>query len=191
MRQGPRFLKSARLICPDWLFGLALPDSARALQERWALEIHMIEGVKIKKLEGHADERGCLTEILRSDEDIFKRFGQLYVSLNYPGVIRAWHYHKKQDDFWAVVKGMVKAVLYDPREGSPTRGEVQEVFLGEQNPILLCIPVGVIHGYKTIGAKPSLLLNLPTEPYDANEPDEYRLPYDTEEIPYDWDIEMR
>jgi dTDP-4-dehydrorhamnose 3,5-epimerase len=151
----------------------------------------MIEGVKIKKLEGHADERGCLTEILRSDDDIFERFGQLYVSLNYPGVIRAWHYHKKQGDLWAVVKGMAKVVMYDPRDGSPTKGEVQEVFLGEQNPVLLQIPVGVIHGYKTIGVEPSLLLNIPTEPYNAAKPDEFRLPYDTPDIPYDWDIRMR
>lgn len=151
----------------------------------------MIEGVVIKKLQPHADERGCLTEILRSDEPIFERFGQMYVSLNYPGVIRAWHYHKKQDDFWAVIKGMVKAVMYDAREDSPTYGEVQEVFLGEQNMILLKIPVGVMHGYKTIGVEPSLLLNLPTQPYDPSAPDEYRLPYNTEEIPYDWEIKMR
>jgi len=151
----------------------------------------MIDGVRIKKLEPHADERGCLTEILRSDEEIFERFGQIYVSLNYPGVIRAWHYHKKQEDFWAVVKGMIKAVLYDAREGSPTRGEVQEVFMGEQNPILLRIPIGVLHGYKTIGVEPSLLINIPTRPYDRSEPDEYRLPYDSDEIPYDWAIKMR
>jgi len=151
----------------------------------------MIDGVVIKKLHGNADERGCLTEILRSDDEIFERFGQIYVSLNYPGVIRAWHYHKKQDDLWAVVKGMVKAVLYDLREGSPTYGEVQEVFLGEQNMILLKIPRGVIHGYKTIGVEPSLLLNIPTELYNAAQPDEYRLPYNTDEIPYDWEIRMR
>jgi len=151
----------------------------------------MIEGVIIKKLQGHADERGCLTEILRSDDEIFERFGQIYVSLNYPGVIRAWHYHKKQEDFWAVVKGMVKAVMYDLREDSPSRGEIQEVFLGEQNMALLRIPRGVVHGYKTIGVEPSLLLNLPTEPFNAADPDEYRLPFDTEEIPYDWEIKMR
>ncbi|MDH7482318.1 MAG: dTDP-4-dehydrorhamnose 3,5-epimerase family protein [Armatimonadota bacterium] len=151
----------------------------------------MIYGVKIKKLQPHADERGCLTEILRSDEEIFEKFGQIYVSLNYPGVIRAWHYHKKQDDFWAVVKGMIKAVMYDSREDSPTKGEIQEVFMGEQNPVLLRIPVGVMHGYKTIGTESSLLINLPTMPYNAADPDEYRLPYNTPDIPYDWDIKMR
>lgn len=151
----------------------------------------MIQDVIIKKLNGNADERGCLTEILRSDDAIFEKFGQIYVSLNYPGVIRAWHYHKKQDDFWVVVKGMVKAVLYDSRKDSSTHGEVQEVFLGEQNMILLKIPIGVMHGYKTVGNEPSLLLNLPTEPYIAAEPDEYRLPFNTDQIPYDWDIKMK
>ena len=151
----------------------------------------MIEGVRIKKLAPHADERGCLTEILRADDDMFERFGQIYVSLNYPGVIRAWHYHKKQDDLWACVKGMIKAVLFDLRDDSPTKGEIQEVFLGEQNPILLKIPVGVIHGYKTIGIEPSLLVNLPTDTYNPAEPDEFRMPFDTSEIPYDWAIEMR
>lgn len=151
----------------------------------------MIDGVVIKKLRGNADERGCLTEILRCDEEIFEKFGQIYVSLNYPGVIRAWHYHKKQDDFWAVTKGMVKAVLYDGREDSPTKGQVQEVFLGELNMVLLKIPVGVMHGYKTVGTEPSLLMNLPTEPYISSDPDEYRLPYNTDQIPYNWDIQMK
>lgn len=151
----------------------------------------MIDGVVVKQLKGHADERGCLTEIMRSDDDVFVKFGQIYVSMNYPGVIRAWHYHKKQDDFWAVVKGMVKAVLYDGRKGSPTFGKVQEVFMGEQNPVLLKIPVGVMHGYKTTGVEPSYLVNLPTEAYDPANPDEYRLPYNTDEIPYDWDIQFK
>ena len=151
----------------------------------------MIDGVEIKQLKVNADERGSLMEILRADDEIFEQFGQVYVSLNYPGVIRAWHYHKKQTDLFVVVKGMIKVPLYDGREDSPTHGEVNEFFLGEQNRILLKIPRGVMHGYKTIGIEPSLLLNFPTEPYHASDPDEYRLPYDTDEIPYDWEITMR
>lgn len=150
----------------------------------------MIEGVEIKQLTKNADERGYLMELLRCDDAIFRKFGQVYVSLNYPGVVRGWHYHKKQDDHFAVVKGMVKVALYDAREGSPTQGQVDEFFLGEQHSILLKIPVGVMHGYKTVGNEPSLLINFPTEPYDPQEPDEYRLPWDTDEIPYDWDIKM-
>lgn len=150
----------------------------------------MIEGVEIKQLTKHADERGSLMELLRCDDAIFRKFGQAYVSLNYPGVVRGWHYHKKQDDHFAVVKGMAKVALYDAREGSSTQGEVDEFFLGEQNNILLKIPVGVMHGYKTVGAEPSLLINFPSEPYDPQEPDEYRLPWDTDQIPYDWAIKM-
>jgi dTDP-4-dehydrorhamnose 3,5-epimerase len=150
----------------------------------------MIEGVEIKQLTKNADERGYLMELLRCDDAIFRKFGQAYVSLNYPGVVRGWHYHKKQDDHFAVVKGMVKVALYDAREGSPTQGQVDEFFLGEQNNILLKIPVGVMHGYKTVGAEPSLLINFPSEPYDPQQPDEYRLPWDTDQIPYDWAIKM-
>lgn len=150
----------------------------------------MIEGVEIKQLTKHADERGYLMELLRCDDAIFQKFGQAYVSLNYPGVVRGWHYHKKQDDHLAVVKGMARVALYDAREGSPTQGQVEEFFLGEQNNILLKIPVGVMHGYKTVGAEPSLLVNFPSEPYNRQEPDEYRLPWDTDQIPYDWAIKM-
>jgi dTDP-4-dehydrorhamnose 3,5-epimerase len=150
----------------------------------------VIEGVEIKQLTKHADERGSLMELLRCDDAIFHKFGQAYVSLNYPGVVRGWHYHKKQDDHLAVVKGMAKVALYDAREGSPTQGQVGEFFLGEQNNILLKIPMGVMHGYKTVGTEPSLLINFPSEAYDPQEPDEYRLPWDTDQIPYDWAIKM-
>ena len=151
----------------------------------------MIQGVEIKQLARHADERGFLMELLRSDDSIFTKFGQCYVSMNYPGVIRAWHWHKKQDDFFVVVKGMIKVGLYDLREGSPTQGEAAELYLGDNNSIMLKIPVGVVHGYKTVGTEPSLLINFPSEVYDPQEPDEYRLPWDTDQIPFDWDIQFK
>jgi dTDP-4-dehydrorhamnose 3,5-epimerase len=151
----------------------------------------MIQGVEIKQLARHADERGFLMELLRSDESIFTKFGQCYVSMNYPGVIRAWHYHKKQDDFFVVVKGMIKVGLYDLREGSPTQGETAELYLGDNNSIMLKIPVGVVHGYKTVGTEPSLLINFPSEVYNPEEPDEYRLPWNTDQIPFDWDIQFK
>lgn len=151
----------------------------------------MIDGVQVKRLSKHADERGFLMELLRSDDPIFTKFGQCYVSMNYPGVVRAWHWHQKQDDYFVVVKGMAKVALYDAREGSPTRGEVNEFYLGENNDILLMIPAGVMHGYKTVGTEPSLLVNFPTEVYDPGQPDEYRLPWNTEQIPYSWDIQFK
>lgn len=150
--------------------------------------VALIEGVKLKPLVMNTDERGYLMEILRCDDEIFESFGQTYVSLNYPSVIRAWHYHKNQTDFFAIVKGMVKVALYDARKDSTSYGRVQELFLGERNNVLLRIPAGVIHGYKTIGTEPSLLLNFPTKPYDHAQPDEYRLPWNTPEIPYDWSL---
>jgi len=150
----------------------------------------MIEGVKIKQLTRHADERGFLMEMLRSDDEVFERFGQSYVALNYPGVVRAWHYHRKQTDHFVVVRGMIKAVLYDNREGSPSKGQVQEFFLGDHSPILLKIPPGVLHGYKTIGVEPSLLVNFPTEVYNREDPDEFRLPWNSPDIPYDWEIKF-
>jgi dTDP-4-dehydrorhamnose 3,5-epimerase len=150
----------------------------------------MIEGIEVKQLKRHADERGFLMEMLREDDAMFEHFGQAYVSMNYPGVIRAWHYHKKQNDVWVCVKGMIKAVVYDSREGSPTHGEVNEFFLGDNNPIMLKIPIGTMHGYKTVGVEPSLLVNFPTMPYDRADPDEYREAWDSEKIPYDWDIKF-
>jgi dTDP-4-dehydrorhamnose 3,5-epimerase len=151
----------------------------------------MIDGVEVKQLKRNADERGFLMELLRSEDPIFTKFGQCYVSMNYPGVVRAWHWHKKQDDFFVVVKGMIRVGLYDIREGSPTRREVADFFLGENNTILLKIPVGVVHGYKTIGAEPSLLINFPSEVYNREEPDEQRLPWNTDQIPFDWNIQFK
>jgi dTDP-4-dehydrorhamnose 3,5-epimerase len=151
----------------------------------------MIQGVERKQLAKHADERGFLMELLRSDDSIFTKFGQCYVSMNYPGVVRAWHWHEKQDDFFVVVKGMIKVGLCDMREDSPTRGEVNEFYLGENNNILLKIPIGVAHGYKTIGVEPSLLINFPSKAYSSEEPDEFRLPWNTDQIPFNWEIEFK
>lgn len=150
----------------------------------------MIEGVKIKKLKVIPDERGRLMEILRGDEEIFQRFGQVYMTTTYPGVIKAWHYHKIQTDNIAVVKGMLKVALYDPREGSPTRGEVDQFFIGEHNPLLIQVPPQVYHGWKCISEQEAIVINCPTEPYNYKDPDEYRLPFDTDQIPYDWAIKM-
>jgi dTDP-4-dehydrorhamnose 3,5-epimerase len=154
-------------------------------------EAALIAGVEVKTLVRHADDRGYLMEILRADDPIFSQFGQAYVSMNYPGVIRAWHWHEHQDDYFCVIQGMIQAALYDLREGSPTQGELNEFFLGDHNPILLKIPRGVAHGYKTLGVVPSLLLNFPTQPYCRERPDEHRLPWNTERIPYTWETRFR
>jgi dTDP-4-dehydrorhamnose 3,5-epimerase len=151
----------------------------------------VIQGVQIKQLTPHVDDRGYLMELIRSDDEFFSKFGQCYVSLNYPGVVRAWHYHKKQEDYFVVIKGACKVGLYDMREGSPTRGEAQALFLGDNNNIGVRIPIGVAHGYRTLGAEASLLLNFPTEPYNADDPDEYRIPWDSPDIPFSWEAENK
>ena len=100
----------------------------------------MIHGVITKALKVIPDERGFLMEMLRDDDPFFQKFGQVYLTVVYPEVVKGWHYHKKQTDHFVVVKGMSKVVLYDSREDSPTKGEVNEFFLGERNPTLLVIP---------------------------------------------------
>lgn len=151
----------------------------------------MIEGVQIKQLKRNADERGFLMEMIRSTDEFFTKFGQCYVSLNYPGVVRAWHYHKRQEDYFVVVQGMCKVGLYDMREGSPTKGVAEAHYLGDNNNIVLRIPIGVAHGYKTVGTQPSLLINFPTEVYNAEDPDEHRMDWDDPSVPFDWDIEFK
>lgn len=146
----------------------------------------MIDGVRIKDLRVLPDERGYLMEILRSDDEVFERFGQAYVTAAYPGVVKAWHYHERQTDYFCVLAGMAKVVLYDRRDGSTTQGEINEFFLGERQSQLLVIPPGVYHGFKNIGTGTCLLLNLPTEPYDHGEPDEHREPPHGGVVPYDW-----
>jgi dTDP-4-dehydrorhamnose 3,5-epimerase len=145
-----------------------------------------IEGVQIKPLKVIADERGWLMELLRSDDDgLFTRFGQAYVSATYPGVVKAWHYHTRQTDNFACIAGMIKLVLVDTREGSPTRDSINEFFLGERNPVLVQVPKLVYHGWKCISVEPSLVINIPDEPYNFADPDERRIaPHGT--LPYDW-----
>lgn len=148
----------------------------------------MIDGVKTKKLRVIPDERGRLMEVLRCDDEVFEKFGQTYISVTYPGVVKGWHMHKIQTDNIACVKGMLKLVLFDSREDSPTKGEINEFFIGEHNPMLVTVPKDVYHGWKCISESEAIAMNVPTKEYNYNSPDEYRLPYDTDQIPYSWDI---
>lgn len=149
----------------------------------------MINGVKTKVLKVVPDERGWLMEILRCDDDCYDKFGQVYITTAYPGVVKAWHYHKIQTDNFTCVRGMMKIVLYDSRENSPTYTEIDEFFIGDKKPMLITVPPLVYHGFKAIGTKTAYFLSVPTEPYNYTKPDEYRLPPDSNEIPYDWILE--
>ncbi len=146
-----------------------------------------MEGVKIKNLRVIPDERGRLTEILRRDEDLFKGFGQVYVTTAYPGVVKAWHCHQLQTDNLAVISGMAKVVLYDQRPESQTRGEILEVFMGEHRPLLVQVPPGIWHGFKAIGPGEVLVMNCPDRPYNHQQPDELRMDPHAGTIPYKWD----
>lgn len=149
-----------------------------------------IDGVMIKNLRLIPDDRGWLMELLRNDWKEFDKFGQAYVTACYPGIIKAWHYHKLQTDHFSCVSGLAKLALYDAREGSPTKGLVNEFYLGTLNPILVKIPKLIYHGFTAVGTEPALIVNFPTELYNYETPDEYRLDYDDQAIPYTWETKM-
>jgi dTDP-4-dehydrorhamnose 3,5-epimerase len=150
-----------------------------------------IHDVVIKKLVTHSDDRGYLREILREDDNILRHFGQTTVTMTYPGVIKAFHWHQDQDDIWYVADGMARVVMYDRRPDSPTYKETQVVFAGEQNPVSILIPTGIAHGYQVLGPKPVLLIYTVTKPYNPAAPDEQRIPFDDPEIGFDWSIKNR
>ena len=144
----------------------------------------MIEGVSNRRLGQIPDERGKIMHMLRCDDPGFEKFGEIYFSVAYPGVIKGWHLHQRMTLNYAVVSGMIKLVLYDDRRDSPTKGELMEIFTGEDEYALITIPPGVINGYKTIGVKPAIVANCATEPHDPEEMIR-RDPFDAG-IPYDW-----
>jgi len=146
----------------------------------------VIQDVQVKPLKVLVDERGRLMEMLRSDDPLFKGFGQVYLTAAYPGVVKAWHYHKKQWDHFVCVRGMAKVVLFDSREQSRTRNEINEFFLGDHRPILLQIPPLVYHGFKCVSDGEAIIINCPTECYVYDNPDEFRVDPHRNDIPYDW-----
>ena len=151
----------------------------------------MIEGVQLKTLKKHCDDRGYFMEVIRNDDNIFSQFGQMSFSKTYPGVIKAFHYHKKQDDLWFFPVRNAQIVLHDIREDSLTYGETNTFYIGEDNPQVILIPIGVAHGYKVLGNTPAIIVYLTTESYDLNEPDEYRIPWNSLGINYNWKTKNR
>lgn len=145
----------------------------------------MIDGVVIKDLITHIDERGFFREIIRVTDDFFSEgFGQWSHSLMYAGVTKAWHIHKVQVDWWYVASGVLKVALYDTRPDSPSVRETMELLMGEnQASCVLRVPPGVAHGCKAI-AGPVNLFYVTSRVYDPS--DEGRIPYDDPAIGYDW-----
>jgi len=150
----------------------------------------MIKGVKIKPLSKIADERGVIFHMLRRDDPDFKKFGEIYFSLVYSGVVKGWHLHTKMTLNYAVIQGMIKLVLFDDRKGSPTRGEIMEIFTGEGNYSLITIPPEVWNGFKGIGVKPAIVANCATIPHDPKEIKRID-PLNNRIIKYDWDIKFK
>lgn len=146
----------------------------------------MIEGVAVRRAKVIPDERGRLGEIMRADDPWFEKFGQVYFTTTYPGVVKAWHYHRKQTDHFYVARGTIKVGLYDEREDSATRGVVNEVYLGEHCPGMVRIPPGVCHGWVCVGRTEAYIINIVSEMYNRAEPDEFRTPPHDNHIPYDW-----
>jgi dTDP-4-dehydrorhamnose 3,5-epimerase len=162
----------------------------------------MIDGVMTKKLKVIPDERGRLMECLRNDDELFIGFGQFYMTTTLLGVVKGWHLHDVQWDNIVCVKGMLKLALYDGRgvdgvaaapglERSPTAGQLDQLFIGEHNPLLVRVPPGVWHGWKCVGTDEAYIVNAPTEVYKYDAPDQRELPHDTPEIPYDWGVKLR
>lgn len=158
----------------------------------------MIDGVKIKKLTVHADipdtdealaEPGFLMEVLRDDDGLLKKFGQTTFTVAYQGTVKAFHHHERQDDLWFVATGRAMVVLYDMRSDSPTHGQTQVIYAGEDDYKLILIPIGVLHGYKVLSQQPVLLFYHTTESYDPQRPDEKRTPFDDPMIGFDWNSE--
>lgn len=147
----------------------------------------MIDGVIVTSLITHADASGYLREVWRADRNRGSLpIAQTTVTSAHPGYIKAFHWHKEQDDLWYIAQGMAQVVLYDRRPDSPTHGQTQVIYAGDQNAVLIMIPAGVAHGYRVLGNTPVLLFYHTTESYNAASPDEERIPYNDPTIGFDW-----
>ena len=146
----------------------------------------MIDGVVVKPLRRIADERGFIMHMLRKDDLDFEEFGEIYFSTIYPGAIKGWHLHKEMTLNYAVIGGMIKLVLYDDRDNSPTKGELQEIYIGRENYQLVKVPPLVWNGFKGYGDEMAIVANCATLAHDPNEIVRMS-PFDPA-IPYDWEL---
>ncbi len=149
----------------------------------------MIDGVVITPQRVIPDERGMIKHMLKSDSPNFKQFGEIYFSFVYPGAVKAWHLHKIMTLNYAVPVGNIKFVLYDPRENSPTYGQIQEIYMGEANHCLVTVPPGIWNGFKGIGTQTAVVANFTDIPHDPNEI--IRCSPTDGTIAYDWNIVMK
>lgn len=148
-----------------------------------------LHGVRINELKTHADDRGYFREIFPLSGSSLSSCAQISATMSYSGVIKAFHYHAKQDDLWYCSQGMILAVLYDRRETSQTYRETQVVPMGDHAQVSLYIPHGIAHGYKVLGGNPAIVVYATSHVY--NPKDEFRIPYDDPEIGFDWMVKPR
>jgi dTDP-4-dehydrorhamnose 3,5-epimerase len=153
----------------------------------------LIAGVEVEPFPLWPDDRGYFLEVSRIGEGLAKHFPpattQVSAAVNYPGIIKAFHYHLRQHDCWTPVRGLLQVVLVDFRAGSATFGERNTLYVGALRPWRILIPPGVVHGYKVIGGGESTLVYLTDRFYDPG--DEGRLPYNDAAINYDWELQYK
>ena len=149
----------------------------------------MIENVTVQPLEQIIDDRGKVMHMLRRDDPHFTEFGEIYFSVVHPNVIKGWHLHERMTINYAVIQGLIKLVLYDPRPHSSTKGQAQELYLGPENYQLVTVPRGIWNAFQGIGLQDAIVANCASIPHD---PDEIRRldPFD-QGIPYDWTFKHR
>jgi dTDP-4-dehydrorhamnose 3,5-epimerase len=153
----------------------------------------LIDGVEIKPFPLWPDDRGYFLEIARLGQGLVADFPhastQISAAFNYPGIIKAFHFHKFQTDFWVPAAGLLQVVLVDLRRNSPTYGAKNTLYVGSLRPWQILIPPGVAHGYKVIGEQPSMLVYVTNRTYDPK--DEGRIPYNDTAISYDWELQYK
>ncbi len=153
----------------------------------------LIEGVRVSAVPLWSDDRGYFLEVARMKCGLAAGFPpestQVSAALSYPGAIKAFHFHRRQTDFWTVVEGMFQVALVDLRPDSPTFGRKNTLYVGVLRPWQILIPPGVGHGYKVIGASPALLVYLTDRFYDPS--DEGRIAYNNTGIAYDWELQHK
>ena len=153
----------------------------------------LIAGVQLAQLAVFPDDRGYFMEVQRFGRGLAADFpaesSQVSAALNYPGSIKAFHYHLHQTDCWTPVKGLLQVALVDLRSGSPTFGRRNTLYVGPLRPWQILIPPGVGHGYKVIGGQEALLVYMTDRFY--NPKDEGRIPYNDPSIHYDWETQHK
>jgi dTDP-4-dehydrorhamnose 3,5-epimerase len=146
-----------------------------------------IDGLSVREVLHVPRDHGIITEMYRPEWDpTGLPVVHIYQSRLFPGAIGAWSCHGKTVDRLFVNQGHLKVVLYDGRESSRTFGSIMELHVGDARPAFVVLPLGVWHGLQNLGTSDALVINLPTRAYDYNDPDHYRLPFDSPEIPYTW-----